>query len=307
VSDVACGAEDFIIRLIDQGLSADRAMAVAKNVPAFFERNLTREVAELYGEMLEEAGADVVVAVDLGEVDADTPDSVDQPLALPLAPAPTVEFTDAGSHDPRDGSRPVHEVLVSSGGLDPAADAPAPDAGAREFKVYKPRETHVLVRFLPHLIALVTVLLAGSYVYGCTVVMRQASAFSRELPKLGVEIGKLNAQGATVTPAVVAELIHAIGAKVGVSVAAQDIRIAVEHVDWSRLTDGRCHFTKVPDMLARMSARDQDVFWQRARSCQMPNWLLEIRIRTAASWLFASRDIELTRYAQVMEYRSEEQ
>ncbi len=168
--------------------------------------------------------------------------------------------------------------------------------------VPEPEPEPWLKRRYPHLIAISVLLIAASYLYGCTKVMASSVKFRREVGDIETALGNMNGRGQTVTDADVVAAVKEVGKRCGLDIASGDIRIEAEELRQIEVGRGRCRFSHVPDLVQRMSAVDQQMIMKSVQSCTAPRWILSVHVNSRARWGLFSHEIEATRTVAINSY-----
>jgi hypothetical protein len=278
--------EQLEVRLVQQGMSEARAREVVASMPCFVKRNVPIDVAVRYKRAFEAAGA--WVTIENWQTTAN-PAACTGYVARP-GDEPVLEFEAASGTD--QGATIAEEAT--------ADEAPAPAASPRPS--YSPRPEHPLTKHLPAGIVVAIALVIGSYFYGCAHVMGVESDFKELMGDVGVALENRNARGLTVTREAIAGEVRALGRRAGIAIDDSGVRVSPERIRVRRNGFGGCAIVHLPDTARLLPVWERDALLRDAASCDVPGWIVGIRVATRVRWGLYSRRVEFERFALVREY-----
>jgi hypothetical protein len=145
-------------------------------------------------------------------------------------------------------------------------------------------------------------LMCTLYGYGCVKVTGGINHLRNNLGDLGVALENANARGRAVGKELVVREVQALAEQGGIAIPASAIAIFPERIRFERLEGGVCRLIHLPDTVQRLPPWERDRILMGARTCDLPNWIVRIGIKTTVRRLLYSREVDLTRYAAVLNY-----
>jgi len=104
VEGLNCPTAEFKQRLVQQGMSAERADQVAQAIPCYVKKDVSRKVALQFGKAFQSAGAAVrIEAAGMPDVEVGLPPPPERPFSRAVTPEPVPSFPDDNGHETEKG------------------------------------------------------------------------------------------------------------------------------------------------------------------------------------------------------------
>jgi len=293
VSGVAGPLDEFQDNLIDEGMSEAVAAEVIRSMPCFVKRDVPLPVAQTYKSVFERAGAWVM----LENWQTTTNPAAHQGFMERRSDEPSLELATAAGAYRAVSRRDNLELDWAERDGEQVAEQSLPERERVEAAVrypMTPRESR-FHRSLPLMISVGLALLIGSYVYGCARVAQKQGNFNDELRDLNRVLENHNARGTTLTEAMIVEVVRELADDAGVSVDKSEIVVTADPIAVERHPYGGCIVEKWPDSVRYLPRFSYQRLLSLARSCDVPRWIIGVRVNTSVRWGLASQQLEFYR------------
>jgi len=162
-----------------------------------------------------------------------------------------------------------------------------------------PRGRRQLPSFVPRLLIVFFIGLFGTYVYGCVDVTTNVGKFNSNLGDLNRRLENMNARNRVVSEADIHEAVSKIAAEANMTV--RDVDIIAERIGTVRM-GGACQFAHFPDTIRQLAVSERARVMKSRGTCSIPDYILTIKIKARARFLYVTRNAEVYRVTTVNKY-----